>query len=38
VDGTIEPDDFTDRLKALVTAQTVILIKFTIKRDKTSII
>ena len=38
VDGTMEPDDFADQLKALVTAQTVILTRFTIKRDKTSTI
>jgi hypothetical protein len=31
----MEPDDFADQLKGLVTAQTVILTKFTIKRDKT---
>jgi hypothetical protein len=38
VDGAIEPDDIADQSKALVTAQTVILTKFTIKRDKISTI
>jgi hypothetical protein len=36
VDGTIAPEDFANKLNALVKAQTAVLAVFTIRRDKAS--